>query len=335
MVDALRVVSGTRVITQGATTVQITKEALEDAAQQANGARAIPLTLEHDPSLMPLGKVQEAWVEQSGKEHLLIARVSIEDSYLPGTHMRSGTELVTLLFADDPRPFILSAYTEIFGSSGALSIDLANFDSTVDYERFRQAVTLVDDSIACDNSLLRHSVTPEPIIQFVVSNPDISIALAVGTWMLHRVERFVRYTVDETLRKTADDISDALSMKLKGALKAYNRHRSHDTRPTTTQLIVPGGLTLVLLAKTEPNGHFANINLASLVVEMEKYGDILLKADKAVFQKSRTDAWQFVYLTTRSGEVIGSQDCCKRSVEAALKIGQGQSFGGQIPRDEQ
>ena len=73
----------------------------------------------------------------------------------------------------------------------------------------------------------------------------------------------------------------------------------------------------------------------ALVVEMEKYGDILLKADKAVFQKSRTDAWRFVYLTTRSGEVIGSQDCCQRSVEAALKIGQGQSFGGQTPRDEQ
>ena len=79
MSDVVRVVSGTSVVSQGATTVQITKEALEDAAQQANGARAIPLTLEHDPSLMPLGRVQKAWVELSGKEHLLISRVSIED----------------------------------------------------------------------------------------------------------------------------------------------------------------------------------------------------------------------------------------------------------------
>jgi hypothetical protein len=170
------------------------------------------------------------------------------------------------------------------------------------------------------------------LIEFVVNNPGLGMALAVGTWMLYRVERFVRYTVDETLRKTADDISDALSTKLKGILKSYSTHRSHDTRPTTTQLIVPGDLTLVLLTKTEPVNEFANINLATLVLEIEKYGDILLEADKAVFQMSGTDTWQFLYLTTRSGKVIGSQDCCERSVEAAVKTGQWQSFGGQIPR---
>ena len=33
--------------------------------------------------------------------------------------------------------------------------------------------------------------------------------------MLHRIEKFLTYTVDETLRKIADDASDSLSLKLK------------------------------------------------------------------------------------------------------------------------
>ena len=334
MSDFVRVMATTRPVTQGGIQSEITKEALDSFVEQTNAGRAMPLTVEHDPSLMPIGKITEAWVESLDSDYALMARVHMEDSYLPGTYVSSGEEIVVISFKDYPRPFTSRACGKALESGDALGVDIANFHTLEDYNRFKDDIGSIDDSLVCESSIVRHSIGPEPLIEFVVSNPYLTAACVFGTWMLHRIEKFLTYTVDETLRKIADDASDSLSLKLKEVVKAYFTHRKHDNRPTTIQLVIPGERTLILLVRTESDEEFPSISLASLSAEMGKYGDIMLEADNVVFERSGAEAWQFLYLTTRSGEVIATQDCCRRTVEAFLKTGQGQSFGGQVPREE-
>ena len=179
-------------------------------------------------------------------------------------------------------------------------------------------VALTDDDIACGHEIQRHALGPEPFIQLVVSNPELSAAL---TWILWRIEKFVRYTVDETLRKTADDISDFLSMKIRRILRAYGSHRSKDNRSPVTQIVIPGDTELNLLVRTGVDEEFPTIDITKLTAEMEKHRDILQDADSATFARVGTNDWEFQYLKTRSGKVVGTLECYKRTEETMRRMG--------------
>ena len=306
----------TRPVTQGNIETIIMREALDSFAEQINADRAMRFTVEHDPSLMPIGKITEAWVEAQGNDYALMARYHVEDSYTRATHVASGQELVILSFEDDPRPFTSLAYGNALESGDALGVDVANFGTYEDYNRFEEDVRAIDNSVVCEQSIERRSIAPEPIIELVVSHPYLSAALPLGVWAARRIEKFISYTVDETLRKIGDDISDKLSRKLRAIIRAYSAHRKDDNRPTTIQLVVPGEPRLILLIRVQPDEDFPTINLAAAADQIEQYTDIMQGADNAVFERSGGDDWRFLYLTTKSGKVIGDADCCERTVVA-------------------
>ena len=61
-------------------------------------------------------------------------------------------------------------------------------------------------------------------------------ALGIGLWTVHRVEKFVRYTIDETLRKVADELSESLSRKIKKIVGAYTNLRGGQGEPGTADI---------------------------------------------------------------------------------------------------
>ena len=324
MAEYIARVATTGIVEQGNYKIRFTKEAIESISEQVSGDRALPIAIDHDPFCMPIGKSTQAWVEPFGEEDALMVRVLVEDSYSKLIHAASGVEFVRLEFEDDPRPFASRRFDETEGQQDALSVDLANFASFEDYTHFAEDVGLIDNSIACDNSIQRHSLVPEPFLQFVMSHPDISLALAIGMWPLGRLEKFVRYTVDETLRKVADEISDSFSDKIKKTFSAYMHRRSTDDRGTVIQVVVPGDPELILLTRVAPDEEFTTIDLRTLVAEMEEYGDILQSADAVTFAREG-NAWKFQYLTTRSGKVIGTLECYEKSLKTFSGIVQRQS----------
>ena len=321
MTEVLARVATTGIIKQGGFTIRITKEAIESVPAQIAGDQAVPITVDHDPFCMPIGKIEEAWVEPFGDEYAVMARIHLEDAYSIGTHRGSGIALVNLDFENNPKPFKQVTSGETEQQQLTLSVDLANFDSLQDYTRFADDVALIDDDIACGHDIGRHALIPEPFIQFVVANPELSAALA---WTLLRAERFVSYTVDETLRKIGDDFSDLLSMKVKEVLRSYGSRRSKDNRPSITQIIVPSDMELILLTKTEVDEEFQTIDMTKLTAEMEKYRDLFQDADSATFARVGTNSWKFQYLKTRSGKVIGTLDCYKRTRETLRRMGRDQ-----------
>ena len=326
MTEITAVIATTGIVERGGARIMIAKEAIESIPGQIAGDRAAPMIANHDPFCLPIGKLKEAWVEPLGSELAAVVSIQIEDNPSIETN-HSGVGLVRLDFEDDPRPFKRQEM-EI----GTLAVDQANFDNVQDYNEFTKDVGHIDDKLTCSNGLGRHALTPEPLIQFVVSNPEISAALA---WILQRLEIFVRYTVDETLRKVADDISDSLSAKLKNILKAYGNRRSNDSRPTVTKIIIPGDTELTLLVKTGPGEEFPAMDLRKLTAEMEEYGELLQEADCATFTRVGVNDWEFLYLTTRSGKVIGTLECHERTLDLLRSMRKGRdSEAEDSPQDD-
>lgn len=322
MTEMLARVATTGVVEQGGVRVRITKEALESFPEQVAGDQAIPLTADHDPFCLPIGKIKEAWVEPFGEEYAVMARIHFEDSYLTATHKRTGVDLVRLGFDDNPKPFVRKTFKKAQEYQWALSVDLANFTSPQDYDAFANDINAIDGTIGCDNGIQRRAAIPEPLLHFVVSNPELSMALSVGGgWAIGRVTKFITYTVDESLKKVADEISDSISTKMLDILRAYRNRRAQDDRPSVTEIIIPGNLELTLLVKTELDEEFPAIELKKLVAEMEEYGDLLQDADRATFALTETNDWEFLYLTTRSGRVIGTTKCYDRTITTLSLMG--------------
>lgn len=313
MVELTARIATTGLVKQGASTVRLTKEAIESLADQVNGERSLPFSVEHDPYCMPIGKIKEAWVEPFEDEYAAMARIHVEDDLLSAIHKRSGTELVRLNFAGAPKPFV-QEFKEADQSLVSVGVDLANFYDKQNHAAFIDAVNSIDDEITC-KCVGRHSLGPEPLIQIVLSHPEISVALSVGLWTLRRVEKFIRYTVDETLKKIADQISDILSAKIRQIVSSYKNYQSGDERPIQIQIVVPNDMNLILLMRIDRDEEFPSINLKKLTTEMEKYGDLLQQAEEVTFARTGVGDWEFQYLKTRTGEVIGSSECYKRTTE--------------------
>ena len=252
------------VVEQGGSKVRITREAIESLPEQITRGQAIPVGIDHDPFCLPIGKIEEVWVEPLGEELAVMARIHLEDAPSVATHRRSGVEFVHLDFEDSPEPFRARRYGNAGQRGNTLTVDMANFANPQDYTAFANDVSAIDDTITCDDAIQRHSFGPEPFLQFVISNPEISAAMAVGVWVIGRIEKFVRYTVDETLSKVADDIADTLSAKIKRILRAYDSRRSEDDRASVTQIAISSDPELILLVKSERGEEFPPLDLNNL-----------------------------------------------------------------------
>ena len=320
MSELIARVATTTLVERGGTKTKITKEALESMAEQVATSQAIPITVNHDPSSLPLGRIADAWVEPFGEEYALMVQIDIEDTYSTLTHRRSGVDFVRSASYDNSKPLGPRSYGNTDEGGSSVSVDSANFVSPGDYQAFANEVSDIDDSIHCDDGIHRYSLGPEPFLQFVLSNPEISAAVSVGVWTFGRVEKFVRYTVDETLKRIADDIADSFSLKMKSIWQAFMSHRQHDNRASLAQIVIPGDTELILLVKTEVNEDFPTIDLAKLTEEMEKYGDILQEAQSVVFARAEAGNWEFLYLTTRSGQVIGTVKCYEKTIELIRRM---------------
>ena len=139
MPEIIACVVTTEIIEQGGVTVRFTREALESIPEQVAAAQAIPITANHDPFALPMGKVEEAWVEPFGDEHALMVRIRIEDTYSVATHRRSGVDLVHLAFSNNTKPLIPRSYKKTEEQLNSLSVDLARIHRRTPMDGVRKA----------------------------------------------------------------------------------------------------------------------------------------------------------------------------------------------------
>ena len=303
----------TGVIQRGGVNVEFTKEALESIAN-TDSAFAIPITPEHDPFCMPIGKVESTWIEPYGEEYAAMAQLHIEEEYQNITHVSTEDPLVLLHFKDSPKPFA-RGFDGSDESELTVCTDLANFSSDIDHSKFSDDVNQIEGE-ANSKIIGRHSLVPEPILQFLISNPELGTALGIAAWWTgNRVEKFLRYTVDQTLQKIGDEIADSLSEKIRKILISYKNRKSPDDRPVLVQVVILGETDFVLLNRLQDDQEAYSIDLQKLALAIEKYSDLLQIAQEVTFARSGADDWEFQYLKTHQGQVIGTLACHERTVQ--------------------
>ena len=315
MTEIIATAATTHFIEQADLNVSSPRELLESIAEQANGERATPFTVEHDPFCMPLGKTVYAWVEPYEGEFALMSRIYIEDNPQEVVHEGSQTVWMCLNFEDAPRPFTRRTVDED-DSEVKMIVDLTSFDGAEHSDEFLRDLQIIDSNVSLRPDR-RFSLELDPLVRFVLSDPVVyGILTSAGLWLLRRGEKFTSYTVDETLRKIGDEISDSWSRKLIGFFKAYKNHQSEDTRPILSQtFIAMDDIDLVLLAKMERDEEHPGIILEKLTMEMTKYADLLEDAEEITFNRVGIDDWELLYFKTRSGRVIGTKECYERTLQ--------------------
>lgn len=300
--------------------VVLTKEALESAAEGVNGDRAVRMGANHDPFCMPYGKMIEAWVEPKENHHVLVARMYMEDNVQQLILQETGEQLALLDFAKYPKPFNKRSKNESHDKT-EVHVDFVNFDSKENYGKFIDEVNNIDDGLSSGRGFGRKSLIPEPFIHFFLSHQEAAlVASAVGLWTSARAKKFFNHTIDETLRKVGDDLSDKLSAKIISVYEAYKRHQAQDERPVVTQIVMPGDVELNLLTRTERDEKHQGLNLGSLRREIEKYNDLLQDADSITFGREGNSNWKLLYLTTKTGGVIGTIESLNRTQRVLSEV---------------
>lgn len=310
MAEIVRILGLTGLVRQSTITVNMTMDAIQSIVDRVAGERAIPLGVEHDPLCLPIGKVIEAWIEPYGSEYAAVGRIYIEDRLV---HVRidSETELVQLDFAACPKPFQRKGYKPLAKNRDSVSVDLNDFNARKDYDQFTLDVNTIDDNILCDSNIMRHSIDPEPIIQFAIGS-------SIGTFLL---KPLIGYAYNRML----DGISDLLIQKIKRVFSAYKTHRNQDKRNAVVQIVAEGEIEMVLLVKVKPGAEFPELEIDKIRHEVNKYASLSTDIDSITLALSDSGDWEFQYMTTRSGKVVGTRDCYKYTLDRLNETGNSSS----------
>ena len=303
----------THIVDRGSYRVRLAREALEEAVKQINGPLAVRMTPNHDPLCMPIGKVQQAWLrELDDGEWALVHRMYIDDEpvfySLPSSeHDGSTKELVILRFPQDPRPLMIQ-----HNSSDVIlevGVEVVNFRDTDSFDEFKNRVRRDDQDVSIQ-TLERHEVGPEPLIEFIVSHISLWEALAwsTGGWFLSRLRNPCKYIVDEVLQEVADGVVETLRPKIRRIFERYQQRAAEDDRKTPVAIQLNASPVVKLYARIGEEDTFPDIELSNIVATLTEYDNFVAKAREVVLEWDG-DGWRFRYATSDEGEVLGTKVC--------------------------
>lgn len=273
---------------------RIAPEALERFAEILNGGLALPLTLGHDPTIPPLGKILEARIDQTADgETRVIGKIEIFPEPQRMT-LPDGTVLLETGSASDKRAFRRGLSSE----SGRIEIqyDINNFASQDDLDSFLQQFPREN---FLPRRLVRKAAVPDPAIIIAFTGKVVAY---LATWKLFQK------TVERLSERVADDAVRVYDAITRGVLQ-FVKNAIPRNRPRLLLFVVPGD-PLVEFAIKAP----ADRILES--VDTEKWMDLISEARKLrvllgatqvqyLFDTSKAE-WALNYLLTGDGKVIGS-----------------------------
>lgn len=295
---------------RGNDNIKNSKEFLEIMAAKGNTLMAIPLHLDHDLSLPPLGKTGKMGVEpyplEEG-EYRLIGGIETFDQQVDIT-MPDGTTGVRLEGVSDLRPFRRNELQEAF----KVCYDRTGFAAQQDIEVFSTSLQSVLGIVEVE-PYTRRSFSPEHVL---------ILAVTVPTW-------FVAKLVYKTAEKITDQLSDSISNDVVNLYETirlasinYSKNRVNRKREVTYIFTLPGNPQIEFFAQvTDPSAGLSLLSDAltlgrlqpavASAVEMKH----LLDASTVQFTLKTNGGWEFNYLTTSTGLVVGTPASISRREE--------------------
>ncbi len=278
--------------------MRMSKEALESAADQINSSGSVPsVGVEHDITIMPIGKVISARLisADDGEYELEITQDIFEECNK--ITFNDGQVFMECKSTIDKRPFTEEL---IDNNNTHFSYDRVNFSSLEELNEFLSSINQeynVDYDIICRKSLI-----PDPEIIITISE---SILIFLGGKKL----------LGQVSNNIAKDIGDFYNFARNAMIK-YAKYAIPKNRPITYvfRLVATPNIELVaigqdvnLIMKSIEENELKNI--LKRVKDMEKK----FKINRIQFLLDQTGEWEFNFLLTNEGTVIGTEKSYSRS----------------------
>lgn len=284
----------------------MSKEALEQSADAINGSTVPMLGIEHDLTLPPIGKWVNANVEKlaDGEYGLFGQNVMYQDSFREETVLSNGSKVIIESYSDK-RPF--TSRSEDIPEEIKFSYDITNFESEDDRKSFDKYLQEING--ATSDFLLRKSLIPDP--ELIINLSRDAIAAFATYKVVQKTGQKVGNAVSEDLFKIYTNIRNVAI--------SYSKLCFPKNRPITYVIQDNSEFEKEFVVRTaDPNSLEAAIkmeNLSSALEEAKNYKETF-DADKVQFIFVPEIGWQFNYLLTSSGQVVGSPDAIKRREKA-------------------
>jgi hypothetical protein len=300
------VISSTHLDTQG---FVMAKSALESMLPQLNGKRKPRLGLEHIRTFPPFGAIMNGELVKGEDEHFyLTAEMAYFDKHEVIT-LEDGTKLFKEFFSEGEYPFIECAENEV--SKISIATDPANFDTYKDIKEIYKSVRQETDLAFETKDFARKSELPDP--ETVITITKI-IASTLGLLKTKIPEK-----IGEAI---GDDLAKFYKLISKLAIETIKKVKPSN-RPKNFIVSYPNVECNIELVITT---HKADTVLNSLTkdklqIVSDKFEQLKnLNPEKIQFIYNESGFWEFNYLLSKNGSVIGTIKSFNKRNELYNKI---------------
>ncbi|KQR92610.1 hypothetical protein ASG01_11945 [Chryseobacterium sp. Leaf180] len=273
----------------------MTKDALDSMLSQLNGIRKPRLGLEHIRTFPPFGTICNGKVFQGEDKHYYLSAEMMYFDKKEFITLDDGTQLVKEYFNEGEYPFIECEETE--ATKLSIPTDPANFEKVNEHKEIYELVKQESDLEFDTSEFGRKSQLPDP--ETVITITKI-LATTLGI-IKSKVTEKLGDAIGEDLAKLYKLISQLAIETIKKAKPS--------SRPKNFVISYPNIECNVELVITT---HKADKVLNSLTTEKlkivaEKVEQLKnFEAEKIQFIFNDSDIWEFNYLLTKTGAVIGT-----------------------------
>ncbi|MBU3217526.1 hypothetical protein LL033_21975 [Clostridium estertheticum] len=285
--------------------MKMSKEALESAADQINKSGRVPsVGLNHDKTIMPFGKIIEAEVSimDDGEYKIEITQEIFENAKV--LEFNDGEKYIEQKSESDKRPFVED---NLNIDKIGLGYDLVNFESQEALDEF--LLSLTDEYDIELQLFVRKQLIPDPEIIFAISSSVFGIL--VGKKLVDKV-------IDKFMDKALVEVDNFYNF-VRSTISKYIKYAIPKNRPITYVFQMSEGMDIELIAIT------LEVELLMRALEKDKIQKVLSRIEdfklkfvinKVQFLLNNTGEWEFNYLLTTEGAVIGSEKSYSRNVKA-------------------
>ena len=297
--------------------IRFSAETLEDQRKQINEFAHIPFGFDHNPTLMPIGRTDSAWLERADDSISLMVNFLVHLDVDAERHLKSETNIANLQFGKSDRRFVSNQQT---GADGGvvISVDPSDFENSESWDAFVRKMTDEDRTVQV-REYARNAV-----------DPDGLILITLGAWAFLRLEKFAHHVIDETLRKVGDKVSDKLSSVILDAIGGFEQTKSNKIAKYYVVIVFPGRPELVLVSERLVNelDEPLTIDSAEIGDVLARYGDLFPEAQEITLIRGQRGGWTFQHIKTVDGNIIGDWECYQASIRRWSKL---RKVHGEMP----
>lgn len=300
------VITSTHLDSQG---YVIAKSALESMLPQLNGKRKPRLGLEHIRTFPPFGAIMNGEIVKGEDEHFLLTAEMVYFDQQEFITLEDGTKLLKEFFSEGEFPFIECADDEV--SKLSIATDPANFETFNDIKEMYNQVRQETDLEFETEEFGRKSQLPDP--ETVITITTI-LATTIGI-IKSKVTEKVGDAIGDDLAKFYKLVSKLVTETIK-KVKPSNRSKNFVISYPNTECNIE--LVITTHKADRVLNSLAKEKLQTIADKIEQL--INLEPEKIQFVYNDNESWEFNYLLTKNGSVVGTIKSFNKRNELYNKI---------------